>query len=126
MGRTTVAVPSENPGGLDAYRAGHFGHCDVFTLVEVNDGKVDSVTTAPNPPHVQGGCMAPVNHLLDLGANALIVGGIGMRPLMGFRQVGIDVYFGPEGATVGSVIDRFLDGKLQVISDEQTCGGGGR
>lgn len=124
MGRTTVAVPSDNPGGLDAYRAGHFGHCDVFTLVEVDDGKVSSVSTAPNVPHVQGGCMAPVNHLLQLGANALIVGGIGMRPLMGFRQVGIDVYFGPEGATVGSVIDLLLKGRLQVISDEQTCGGG--
>ena len=48
-----------------------------------------------------------------------------MRPLMGFRQVGIEVYFGPYGETVGSVIDDLLQGKLELIADNQVCGGGG-
>ncbi len=124
MSSKTIAVPSMNPGGLDAMRSGHFGHCDVFTMVNVEDGKVHDVQVLHNPPHQQGGCQGPVNLLHQNRADALIVGGIGMRPLMGFRQAGIDVYYGPEGETVKSVIDRLLDGKLEIIQETQVCGGG--
>ena len=120
-----IAVPSMQPGGLEAARAGHFGHCDMFTLIDVEDGTVKEVSTVTNASHVQGGCQVPVNILSQSGVNALIVGGIGMRPLMGFRQVGIEVYFGPYGETVGSVLDELLQGKLQLISDNQVCGGQG-
>lgn len=119
-----VAVPSAYPGGLGALRSGHFGHCEVFTLVHIENGEIQDVAIVHNPPHVQGGCQAPVNVLRSTGANAIIVGGIGMRPLMGFRQVGIDVYYGPDGDTVGTVINQLLQGNLQLISDHQVCGGG--
>lgn len=120
----TVAVPSMYPGGLEAMRAGHFGHCDAFTLVQIENGQIRDVSVVQNPPHQQGGCQGPVLLLHESQANALIVGGIGMRPLMGFRQVGIDVYFGPEGETVGAVIDHLLQGKLELINENQVCGGG--
>jgi predicted Fe-Mo cluster-binding NifX family protein len=113
------------PGGLEAQRSGHFGHCDYFTLVDIEDGAIKEVTALHNPPHQQGGCQAPVNLLHQSQANALIVGGIGMRPLMGFKQVGIDVYFGPEGATVQAAMDLFLQGRLRPIAQDQVCGGGG-
>jgi predicted Fe-Mo cluster-binding NifX family protein len=70
-------------GGLDGERSGHFGHCDVFTLVDVEDGEVKQVSTIANEEHVQGGCMVPVNLLASHNVNALIVGGIGMRPADG-------------------------------------------
>ena len=120
-----VAVPSMHPGGLQAPRAGHFGHCDMFTLIDVEDGQIKDVSFVANGSHVQGGCQVPVDILRQSGAHALIVGGIGMRPLMGFRQVGIEVYFGPYGETVGAVVDDLLQGKLELISDNQVCGGGG-
>ncbi|MDQ7784931.1 MAG: NifB/NifX family molybdenum-iron cluster-binding protein [Desulfomonilaceae bacterium] len=125
MQTKTVAIPSMSPGGLEALRSGHFGHCDLFTLVRVENGTIQDVSVVHNPPHSQGGCAAPVNLLHQSGANALIVGGIGMRPLMGFRQVGIDVYFGPYGETVGSVVEELLEGRLALIGDHQVCGGGG-
>jgi predicted Fe-Mo cluster-binding NifX family protein len=125
MQRKTVAIPSMHPGGLDSMRSGHFGHCEVFTLVHLEDGAVRSVSVVDNPPHHQGGCQAPVNLLHTSGAHAIIVGGIGMRPLMGFRQMGIEVYFGPEGETVGKVVDHLLQGRLQLIGEDQVCGGGG-
>ena len=87
-----LAIPSEGQGGLDGMRAGHFGHCDVFTCIDVEDGQIKQVSILPNQEHVQGGCMVPVNLLAQAGVNALVVGGIGMRPLMGFKQVGIEVY----------------------------------
>lgn len=119
-----IAVPSNGNGGLDGQRAGHFGHCDVFTLIDVADGKVTSVTTIPNNGHVQGGCMVPVNLLASHNVNALIVGGIGMRPLMGFRQVGIDVYHDDQRIDIRPVVEDLLSGKLAVIADNQVCGGG--
>ncbi len=65
--KTLVAIPSSIPGGLDAPLGAHFGHCDLYTLVNVEDGQVGAVQTVPNVPHQQGGCMAPVNYLARAG-----------------------------------------------------------
>ena len=119
-----IAVPSIDAGGLDGQRSGHFGHCDVFTLVDVEEGEIKQVTTIPNQSHVQGGCMVPVNLLADRKVNALIVGGIGMRPLMGFKQVGIDVYYDATRQEIKPVVEDLLAGKLPMIADNQVCGGG--
>ncbi len=119
-----IAIPSMEQGGLGGVRAGHFGHCDVFTLVDVEDGKIKEVTTLPNQEHAQGGCMIPVNLLADNNVNALIVGGIGMRPLMGFRNAGINVYYDAERAEIQPVVEDLIAGELPAIGDDQVCGGG--
>lgn len=123
MARIRVAIPSEGQGGLDGLRAGHFGHCDVFTFVDFEDGQIKEVSTLANVEHMQGGCMVPVNLLAANSVDALIVGGIGMRPLMGFRQVGITVYHEDKRAEIRPVVEDMIAGRLQVISDNQVCGG---
>ena len=125
MKSITVAIPSSMPGGLDSSLGAHFGHCDLYTLVDVTDGQVQNVRVLPNVPHQQGGCMAPVNHLAQNGVHVLIAGGMGMRPLMGFNQVGIDVLYGGGAQTVGEAVDGFLKGSLQQFTSDFTCGGGG-
>lgn len=120
-----IAIPSMGTGGLDGERSGHFGHCDVFTFVDVEGGEVKQVTTIPNEEHVQGGCMVPVNLLAGHNVNALIVGGIGMRPLMGFKQVGVDVFYDATRPQIRPVVEDLIAGKLQIIGDDQVCGGGG-
>jgi predicted Fe-Mo cluster-binding NifX family protein len=120
-----IAIPSNGEGGLDATRSGHFGHCDVFTFVDVEEGEIKEVTTLQNKEHVQGGCMVPVNLLADNKVNALIVGGIGMRPLMGFRQVDIAVFHDDQRAEIRPVVEDLIAGKLFEIKNDQVCGGGG-
>ena len=120
-----IAIPSNGQGGLDGTRAGHFGHCDAFTLVDVEDSRIKQVTILQNQEHVQGGCMVPVNLLADNKVTALVVGGIGMRPLMGFRQVGIDVYHDAECEQIRPVVEDLIAGKLFEIKNDQVCGGGG-
>lgn len=120
-----IAVPSNGQGGLDGNRAGHFGHCDVFTFVDVENGEIKNVSTLQNQEHAQGGCMIPVNLLAEHKVNALVVGGIGMRPLMGFKQVGIDVYYDAERADIRPVVEDLIADKLQIIANDQVCGGGG-
>jgi predicted Fe-Mo cluster-binding NifX family protein len=125
MTTVRIAVPSEGTGGLDGLRAGHFGHCDVFTLVDVEDGAIKEVSILANKEHVQGGCMVPVNLLAEAKVQQLIVGGIGMRPLQGFNQVGIDVYYDGERRDIRPVVEDMIAAKLPIIGDDQVCGGGG-
>jgi predicted Fe-Mo cluster-binding NifX family protein len=68
--------------------------------------------------------MVPVNLLAGHKVNALIVGGIGMRPLMGFRQVGIDVYYDATRPEIRPVVEDLIAGRLPRIDDNQVCGGG--
>ncbi len=120
-----IAIPSQGSGGLDGERSGHFGHCDVFTLVDVAGGEIKEITTIPNQEHVQGGCMVPVNLLASHKVTALIVGGIGMRPLMGFNQAGIAVYHDANRAEIRPVVEDLISGQLALIRNDQVCGGGG-
>jgi predicted Fe-Mo cluster-binding NifX family protein len=119
-----IAIPSQGNGGLDGQRSGHFGHCDVFTLVDVEQGRIRKITTLPNQEHNQGGCMVPVNLLASNKVTALIVGGIGLRPLMGFKQVGIDVYHDATRAEIRPVVEDLIAGELPLIQEDQVCGGG--
>ena len=115
-----VAVPSELPGGLDAQRAGHFGRCACFTLVDITGDEVGDVEVLQNAPHTEGGCMAPVLVLAEHNVNAIVVQGIGGRPLMGFNQVGIAVHQGV-GADVRTTIEALLAGGLPEFGFEHAC-----
>ncbi len=124
MNPTRIAVPSDLPGGLEAGVSGHFGHCDLYTLVDVQDGQIAQVETLPSLPHEQGGCLQAVHHLASHGVTALIAGGMGFRPLMGFTQAGIQVYQGSDAAGVGAAVLALIRGDLQPFARDQTCGGG--
>jgi predicted Fe-Mo cluster-binding NifX family protein len=123
MNAARVAIPSALPGGLQAAVGAHFGHCELYTVVDIQDGKIAQVSTLPNVPHQQGGCLAPVNHLAQNGVTALIAGGMGLRPLMGFQQVGIEVFHGGTAPTVDAAVKALIEGSLPRFSRENTCGG---
>lgn len=118
-----IAIPSEAPGGLDARISEHFGHCELFTLVQIEDGQIGAVTTLPNQAHEHGGCMGPVMLLKQNNVEAMVAGGMGMRPLAGFREVGIAVYFKDDATTVKQAVDGVIAGKYREFGDQHTCGG---
>jgi len=120
-----IAFPSAAPGGLNVALSSHFGHCEVFTLVDVEGDEVKQVNSLPNAPHEQGACMAPVMTLKNAGADVLVSGGMGQRPLLGFQQVGIEVYFSENAATVDEALQLILAGKARKFGPAQVCGGGG-
>ncbi len=120
-----VAVPSDAPGGLDARISDHFGHCDTFTLVEVDGGETGEVTLLDNEGHAHGGCMAPVTLLKEHGVEALVAGGMGMRPLASFQDVGIKVFSKEDATTVAEAVARFDAGGCPEFEQQQTCGGCG-
>lgn len=116
-----LAVPSETPGGLDAARSGHFGRSPSFTLIDLVDGEIAAVDVVENVPHGHGGCMSPV---LILGKNmvdAVIVAGIGHRPLLGCLQAGIRVFAGEDRPDVRSVVEGFVEMELSPVGQDATC-----
>ena len=115
-----VAVPSESPGGLQAATSGHFGRCSHFTIADLRDGQADAVLVVENAPHHEGGCMQPVLMLAQHEIDAIVVNGIGGRPLMGFNQIGVPVYAG-NGSDVGSTLAAFSAGELQLLGPEHVC-----
>jgi predicted Fe-Mo cluster-binding NifX family protein len=101
------AFPSQLPGGLDANLADHFGHCAAYTMVDIEDGQVGDVTVVPNKAHDLGIPLAPVVFLRDAGVKALLTTRMGMRPLVAFHQVGIEVYYNEDQVKVRDAVELF-------------------
>ncbi len=123
-----IAIPTNSPGGLDGDRSDHFGHCDMFTMVDIDDkNEIRDVAIIKNGDHEAGGCMVPVKILQDAGAEAIIVGGMGARPMRGFADVGISVYFADRSTmkTVQDVVRGFTTNLLPIMHADQVCKGSG-
>ena len=91
----------------------HFGHCEQFALVEVDDAGEGVVRTrylAP-PPHEPG--VLP-RWLHEQGANVIIAGGMGQRAQRLFSQNDIKVVVGAPADTPENVASAYLGGTLEV------------
>ncbi|MFW6253748.1 MAG: NifB/NifX family molybdenum-iron cluster-binding protein [Chitinivibrionales bacterium] len=88
----------------------HFGHCQVFALISVeNNSIVDQKELVP-PPHEPG--VLP-RWLKQQGADAIIAGGMGMRAQQIFQQFGIDVVTGAPARQPREVVQAYIDGTLE-------------
>jgi predicted Fe-Mo cluster-binding NifX family protein len=127
MKHLRLAVPTNAPGGLQAERSDHFGHCDLFTIIDLEGEEIVRAGTIDNVSHTAGGCLAPVKLLQEQEVGAIVVGGMGKRPLLGFQEAGIAVYFAPrlEYPNVRSVVEGMLAGAFQLMDPQQACKGGG-
>lgn len=91
----------------------HFGHCEQFALVEVDDAtkKVDKTELMTPPAHEPG--VLP-RWLGEQGASVIIAGGMGQRAQQLFAQNGIDVVVGASADTPEQIVSAYLDGSLQA------------
>ena len=93
-----LAVPTMGKAGLDSERSGHFGHCDCFTIVDIEVGL-----------------------LSDAGVQGIVAAGMGMRPMMGFQEAGIAVYFDNQTPNVGDVAKMVAAGQVPTMGPENAC-----
>jgi len=89
----------------------HFGHCQEFALVEVEDNEIKNKETLVPPPHEPG--VLP-KWLHDLGTNVIIAGGMGARALELFTQNNIKVIVGAAALTPEELVKQYLDKTLQT------------
>ncbi len=115
-----IGIPSNSPGGLDASVSAHFGHCDLFTAVEVEGDQVVKVWTIDN--NGEHNCMIPVRKMADAGVGAVLIGGIGRRPLMEFQNNGIKVFVGASGSVKDAIATYMSDG-LREAKVQDACHG---
>ena len=99
-----IAVSSEGK-----YVSGHFGHCEGFTIYNVEDGKVLNKDFTPNPGHRPG--YLPV-FLKGLNVNAIISGGMGETAQNLFNENEIEVVTGAEGLC-DDIVQKYINGELK-------------
>ena len=91
----------------------HFGHCEVFAVVTVDeqDKKIVGTEMLTPPAHEPG--VLP-RWLGEQGANVIVAGGMGQRAQQLFAQNGITVVVGVPGGTAEDVVTAYLSGTLQA------------
>lgn len=111
-----IAIPM-----ADGLLAQHFGHCEQFELIDVDDQAKSVVArkALPAPEHAHG--VLP-RWLHEQGAQVVIAGGIGQGAQSLLRQAGIEVLAGVESRTADDVIGAYLNGTL--VSGVSSCNHG--
>ncbi len=91
----------------------HFGHCQQFALIEVDEQakKMVGQQLLTPPPHEPG--VLP-RWLHDQGANLIIAGGMGQRAQALFAQNGIQVMVGAASETPETLVAAYLAGTLKT------------
>ncbi|NQT86667.1 ATPase [bacterium] len=106
-----IAIPTAN-GKLCA----HFGHCETFTVFDVEGDQILSSEALEPPPHEPG--VLP-RWLHELGVDVVIAGGMGGRAQGIFGQHGIEVVTGAQAQDPSQAAQAYLDGAL--VTGENAC-----
>lgn len=106
-----IAIPTAN-GEL----AMHFGHCQKFSVVEVENDKIVNIEEVTPPPHEPG--VLP-KWLREQGANVIIAGGMGKRAQELFKINDIVVNVGAPSAPITELVEAYLAGEL--VCGENVC-----
>ncbi len=95
--------------------SGHFGHCEGFTLYEVDEDKVLNKKFVENPGHRPGFLPKFLN---EKDVDVIIAGGMGGTAQQLFAENNIEVIVGAQG-NCDDVIDAYIKGKLK--STDSVC-----
>jgi ATP-binding protein involved in chromosome partitioning len=102
-----IALPLAN-GKL----AMHFGHCERFALIDVDEETKTIVHMEELVPPAHEPGVLP-RWLAENKANVIIAGGMGMRAQELFVRNGIEVCVGAQAETPEQLISAYLEGTLQ-------------
>jgi len=127
MIKEKIAIPTKDSRGINGERSGHFGHCQFFTLVDIDNGNIIDVNTLLNKPHNPGGCQSVVKLLQENNVSTVVAAGMGNGPLNKFTKTGIRVLFADKKRypDVQSVIDGLQNKSIQPFEMHHLCKGSG-
>lgn len=104
-----IAIPMEN-GVLCA----HFGHCQTFAIVNVENDVITDVKELIPPDHVPG--LYP-KWVADLGVTDVITGGMGQKAILLFNQQNINAFVGAPTKSAKEIVNDFVAGKLTLSAN---------
>lgn len=106
-----IAIPT-----AEGQLAMHFGHCEKFTVFDVENGEIVKKTELDPPQHEPG--VLP-RFLHDKNVNVIIAGGMGMRAQQLFEAADIHVEVGAPADTPEELVRKHIDGELET--GENVC-----
>lgn len=104
-----IAIPLEN-GVLCA----HFGHCQTFAIVNVENDIITDVRELVPPEHVPG--LYP-KWVAEFGVTDVIAGGMGQKAIMLFNQQNINAFVGAPIKPAKELVNDFMAGKLNLSAN---------
>ncbi len=96
----------------------HFGHCEQFALIDVDDAtrRIVGKTAVTPPPHEPG--LLP-RWLAERGVTAIIAGGMGPRAQQLFAERNIGVLVGAPPEEPEKLVNDFLSGS--IVAGDNAC-----
>lgn len=104
-----IALPMEN-GRL----CEHFGHCEYFAIVKVENSKVVDIQELTPPEHVPG--LYP-RWVAEFGVTDVIAGGMGQKAIELFNQQKINAFVGAPVKSVSEIVDDFINNRLALTAN---------
>jgi len=95
------------------YVSAHFGRCQSYTIVEIEEGQILTKEEIPNPGHQPG--FLP-EYLSEKNVNCIIAGGMGPRAQGLFAQKNIETIIGVQGP-VDEIIEKFIRQEIEAGDD---------
>lgn len=106
-----IAIPSRQ-GLLDE----HFGHCEAFTILTLDETKKIVNEELLTPPPGCGCKSNIVSTLSEMGVKVLLAGNMGQGAVNKLEEAGIIVFRGANGA-VRTVAEEWIAGTLQTNNE---------
>ena len=104
-----IAIPTAG-GALCA----HFGHCERFAVITVQDSKIIKEEMIDPPVHEPG---SHPRFLKELGCTAIIAGGMGIKAQNLFAENSIEVIVGVPDITLPELVHKYIAGELKSGSN---------
>jgi predicted Fe-Mo cluster-binding NifX family protein len=118
---TKIAIPSMSDIGLESDVFAHFGSCEYFTIVDLQDNAITDINVISNrSPDGEHNCTAPSITLKSHNVEVVLVSGIGGRPFMSLAEKNIKVFAGAMGK-ISDAIQDYNNGLLYQLSNNGTC-----
>ncbi len=107
--KNIIAIPLQNNRLCQ-----HFGHCEQFALIEVENQSIISEQLVTPPPHEPG--LLPA-WLAERGVTDVIAGGMGQRAIGLFEAQNIQVNVGVDEKGPSDLVSEWLNNKLVTGSN---------
>lgn len=105
-----IAVPVDNSGMLD----GHFGHCQFFAILTIENEQIITEEKIVPPPHEPG--LLP-KWLAEKGVTDIIAGGMGQRAIELFNQRKVNAFVGAPRLDARELVEGYLKGSLSFTAN---------
>ncbi len=116
-----IAIPLEN-----GFLCSHFGHCQEFAIINIENNAIKDVKTVTPPEHVPG--LYP-RWVAQFGVTDVIAGGMGQKAIDLFHEQKINVFVGAPIKAAHDLVNDFINNKIDLSANycnhdenhEHTC-----